>query len=149
MENRNLLALHGECVSSVGTKPVPVKEVQELVPDVPTVCMPSLVTSCARCGGALEDKADRSSSRLVNNLRGNDEMDNSFLIFTQAACVLFAEFKEGFCSACRLCFLGCWQYEKKAGAFHHMDKLHCCGLQADVDVFAPRASLSLHALCFH
>ncbi|CAL1148452.1 unnamed protein product [Cladocopium goreaui] len=55
--------------------------------------MPSLVTSCARCGGALEDKADRSSSRLVNNLRGNDEMDNSFLIFTQAAGVLFAEFK--------------------------------------------------------
>ena len=100
--------------------------------------MPSLVTSCACCGGALEDKAGRSSSRLVNNLRGSDEMDNSFLIFTQAAGVLFAEFKEGFCSACRLYFLGCWQYEKKAGAFHHMDKLHCCGLQADVDVFAPR-----------
>ena len=64
MENRNLLALHVECVSSVGTKPVPVKEVQGLVPDVPTVCVPSLVTSCARCGGALEDKAGRSSSRL-------------------------------------------------------------------------------------
>lgn len=141
------------CMVSVshplGQNPFQLKKYQELVPDVPTVCVPSLVTSCACCGGALEDKAGRSSSRLVNNLRGSDEMDNRFLIFTQAAGVLFAEFKEGFCSACRLYFLGCWQYEKKAGAFHHMDKLHCCGLQADVDVFAPRASLSLHALCFH
>ena len=130
------------CMVSVshplGQNPFQLKKYQELVPDVPTVCVPSLVTSCACCGGALEDKAGRSSSRLVNNLRGSDEMDNRFLIFTQAAGVLFAEFKEGFCSACRLYFLVCWQYEKKAGAFHHMDKLHCCGLQADVDVFAPR-----------
>ena len=32
VENRNLLALHGECVSSVGTKPVPVKEVPGACP---------------------------------------------------------------------------------------------------------------------
>ena len=61
----------------LGQSPFQLKKYQELVPDVPIVCVSSLVTSCFRCGGTLEDKTGRSSSRLVNNLRGSDEMDRS------------------------------------------------------------------------
>ena len=121
----------------LGQHPHQLKKYQELCPDVPIVCVPPLITACHCCGGTLEDKAGKSSSRLVNNLRGSEEIDNSFLIFTQAAGVLFAEFQEGFCPVCHLYFIGCWQYEKKAGAFHHMNKLRCCGPRADVGVFVP------------
>ena len=121
----------------LGQHPHQLKKYQEMCPGVPTVCLPPLVTACHCCGGILESKAGKSSSRLVNNLRGSEDLDNSYLIFTQAAGVLFAEFQEGFCATCRLYVIGCWQYEKKAGAFHHMDKVRCCGPQADVDVFVP------------
>ena len=121
----------------LGQHPHQLKKYQEMAPGSPIVCVPPLMTACDCCGCALEEKAGKASSRLVNNLRGSDEIDNAFVIFTQAAGVLCAEFAEGFCAACRLYFTGCWQFEKKAGAFHHMDKLRCCGLRADMGVFVP------------
>ena len=88
------------CMVSVshplGQNPFQLKKYQELVPDVPTVCVPSLVTSCACCAGALEDKAGRSSSRLVNNLRGRLVSNHHKHPKTMFDCLIFNLIRTGY-----------------------------------------------------
>ena len=132
----------------LGQSPFQLKKYQELVPDVPIVCVSSLVTSCFRCGGTLEDKAGRSSSRLVNNLRGSDEMDRSFLIFTQAAGVLFAEFQEGFALLVDCIFWVAGNTRKRLGLFITWTSCTAAGYKR-MWVFLRLGIAKLASLCFH
>ena len=121
--------------ATVGHCPFRLKKFQELCPEVAIVSVPCRKTPCP-CGKAVEPKAGLSSAKLPNNLRGQrQEMDNPFLFFSQAAGVQRAEFTEAYCSACKLYFLGGWQYQKKPGAYHHVENLKFIGYEVDAEIF--------------
>eukprot|EP00438_Fugacium_kawagutii_P006465 Skav206262 [mRNA] locus=scaffold265:166705:169001:- [translate_table: standard] len=121
--------------ASLGHLPFSLKRYQDLCPEAVTVSLPCRQTHC-QCGKAVMQKAASASATVPNNLPGRQEdMDNHFLIFTQAAGVQRAEFCEKFCSTCRIYFVGGWQFEKKAQAYHHMQNLKYIGSDMDAEIF--------------
>ena len=120
----------------VGQSPFRLKKYQELCPEVAIVSVPCRKAPCP-CGKAVEPRVAVSSAKLPNNLRGQDTMDNPFLFFSQAAGVQHAEFTEAYCPACRVYFLGGWQYSKKSGGYHHVENLKFVGYEVDADIFVP------------
>ena len=90
------------------------------------------------CGQDLQDRAPVAEAIIANNTAASPAAQNRYKVYSLNAGLLWADFVEQRCPACRTCFLGNWSFRRPQSAFGHISGLQCHASDADGFFIIPR-----------
>ena len=126
---------HG--LRTVGPVTSSLKELQQDCPTLPVVRVSSARSQCL-CGQDLQDRAPVAEAIIANNTAASPAAQNRYKVYSLNAGLLWADFVEQRCPACRTCFLGNWSFRRPQSAFGHISGLQCRASDADGFFIIPR-----------
>ena len=114
------------------------KDLQKDCPTLPVVRVSSARSQCS-CGHDLQEKAPVAEATIANNAAASRRTSsNRYKVYSLNAGLLWADFVEQHCPACRKYFLGNWSFKRQQSGFGHMSNLQCQSSASDGFFLIPR-----------
>ena len=114
------------------------KDLQKDCPTLPVVRVSSARSQCP-CGHDLREKAPVAEATIANNAAASRRTSsNRYKVYSLNAGLLWADFVEQQCLACRKYFLGNWSFKRQQSGFGHISNLQCQSSAADGFFIIPR-----------
>lgn len=113
------------------------KDLQKDCLTMPVARVSSARSQCL-CGKDLRAKAPVAQATIANNTATSPATSNRYKIYSLNAGLLWADFVELQCPACRKCFLGNWSFQRPQSAFGHISNLQCHAAESDGFFITPR-----------
>lgn len=114
------------------------KDLQKDCPTLPVVRVSSARSQCP-CGHDLREKAPVAEATIANNAAASRRTSsNRYKVYSLNAGLLWADFVEQQCPACRKYFLGNWSFKRQQSGFGHISNLQCQSSAADGFFIIPR-----------
>ena len=111
---------------SVAPLPASLKSLQETAMDIPVARIHAGLAICSTCSAEkLTAKSPVAHARIANNATTQTVQSNRFKVYSLAAGLLWADFLEEQCVACKRLHLGNWSYARGQSRFGHACDLRC------------------------